>query len=74
MDLNLNPTFEPHAMNASLEGNVFYGLPATGFEAVNYVNSQVVAGVLSNYSGTFRHRASRDCIGGGGDGGSVPCS
>lgn len=74
MNLNLNPTVEPHAMNASLEGNVFYGLPATGFEAVNYVNNAVQAGVLSNYSGTFRHRASRDCIGGGGDGGSVPCS
>ncbi|MGA9827130.1 MAG: hypothetical protein WBQ57_02165, partial [Rhodanobacteraceae bacterium] len=31
--LGLNPPAEPHAMRASIEGNVFNGLPATGFAA-----------------------------------------
>ena len=50
-----------HASRASIDGDVYSGLPATGFEAVNYINTNVAAGVLSNYSGLFRHRASRAC-------------
>lgn len=51
-----------HALRAAGNGNVFYGLPATGFAAQNLVNSSIGgSGTLSNYSGLFRHRISRDC-------------
>jgi len=60
--LNLNPASQPHLLRASLDGDVYAGLPATGFEAVNYVNANVMPGGLSNYSATFRHRALRKCV------------
>jgi len=41
----------------------FIGLPVVGFWSVNYVNSSAAPGRLANYSGAFRHRASRDCQG-----------
>jgi hypothetical protein len=69
MQLGLNPTSQPHAMRTSAEGVVFNGLPATGFEAVYFVNGEVTPGTLANYSGLFRHRASRSCTGG-----SAACS
>jgi hypothetical protein len=51
-----------HALRAAANGNVFYGLPATGFAAQNLVNSSIGdTATLSNYSGLFRHRISRDC-------------
>lgn len=62
--LNLNPSAEPHALRASTNGNVFHGLPTTGFWANNLVNENVSAGVMSNYSGVYRHRASRSCTAG----------
>ena len=37
----------------------YFGLPAIGFWAVGYVNSQAQPGVLATYTGTFRHRGSR---------------
>lgn len=61
LQLDLNPTIQPHALRASRDGDVFNGLPATGFQAVNYVRGNVVPGTLSNYSATFGHRALRDC-------------
>ncbi len=61
MHLALNPVTQPHALRASRDGDVYAGLPATGFQAVNYVNGNVEPGVLSNYSATFRHRALRSC-------------
>lgn len=61
LQLDLNPTRQPHALRASRDGDVFEGLPATGFEAVNYVNLNAAPGMLSNYSMTFRHRALRNC-------------
>ncbi|WP_386070207.1 hypothetical protein ACFJIW_06800 [Tahibacter sp. UC22_41] len=61
MQLDLNPTRQPHALRASRDGDVFDGLPATGFQAVNYVNDNAAPGTLSNYSMTFRHRALRHC-------------
>lgn len=64
MRLGMNPAAQPHFSRASIDGDVYAGLPATGFEAVNYVNSNVAPGVLSNYSGLFRHRASRACTNG----------
>jgi hypothetical protein len=66
--LSLDDASEPHAMNPSNDGNVFHGLPATGFQATNAVNGDVMDGVLSNYSGLFRHRISRDCTGTGAGG------
>lgn len=60
--LALDPAVQPHALRASSDGDVFRGLPATGFQAVNYVNGNALPGVLSNYSGTFRHRAVRACV------------
>ena len=43
----------------SNEGDEYFGLPVTGFWSVNYVNSNAQPGKLSNYSGAYRHRASR---------------
>lgn len=37
------------------------GLPATGFMAYNLINENANPGLLANYSGAFRHRASRSC-------------
>ena len=47
------------------------GLPATGYMGFNVINANVTAGVLANYGGLFRHRASRSCSGGDAGG---PCS
>lgn len=59
--MDLNPVTQPHALRASRDGDVYSGLPATGFEAVNYVNANVTPGVMSNYSATSHHRALRSC-------------
>lgn len=59
--LTLDTAAQPHALRASSDGDVYSGLPATGFQAVNYINQNVGPGVLSNYSGGFRHRAVRAC-------------
>jgi hypothetical protein len=64
----LNPTTEPHALAASIEGKVFNGLPATGFAITNYINSNV-DGKLANYSGLWHHKGSRNCTAG-----TVTCS
>lgn len=55
-----------HTLHTSTNGNVFTGLPITGFQATNFVNSNVTAGVLANYSGAYRHRISRNCANAGG--------
>lgn len=60
MRIGFNPTSEPHQLNASSEGEVFDGLPATGFAITNYVNANV-AGRLANYSGLWHHKGSRSC-------------
>jgi hypothetical protein len=49
------------AMRPSNEGNVFSGVPVVGFLAVNYINSNVTPGVLSNYSAAYPHRSSASC-------------
>ncbi|WP_386070205.1 hypothetical protein ACFJIW_06795 [Tahibacter sp. UC22_41] len=59
--MDLNPTTQPHALRASRDGDVYSGLPATGFEAVNYVNANVTPGVMSNYSAASHHRTLRSC-------------
>ena len=40
-------------------GLAFAGLPVTGFWSANYVNTNAAPGALANYSGAYRHRASR---------------
>ena len=39
------------------------GLPATGFYAANIINTNAQPGKLANYSGVWRHRAHRSCVG-----------
>ena len=58
LDLSFPDTQE--ALTPSVEGNVFMGLPVTGFLVTNYVNAHAAPGVLGNYSGLYRHRISRD--------------
>jgi hypothetical protein len=41
----------------------FNGLPATGYMAFNVINANANPGLLANYGGLFRHRASRSCVG-----------
>ena len=50
-----------HSMRPALNGVVLHGLPVTGYEAINIVNTQAQPGMLANYGGLFRHRASRSC-------------
>ena len=67
LDLTLTSTpTQPHDLNPSNNGNVFTGLPVTGFEAVNFVTGDSGGSILSNYSGAYRHRISRLCANGGG--------
>jgi hypothetical protein len=62
---NLTLTGNGHDMRPANNLNQFHGLPITGFEATNFVNGSVgSSGVLSNYSGVFRHRQSRNCTNG----------
>jgi hypothetical protein len=63
MRIGFNPMSEPHALNASSEGEVFDGLPATGFAMSNFINNNV-AGSLANYSGLWHHKGSRSCVAG----------
>jgi hypothetical protein len=46
-------------------GNVFLGLPATGFSVVEYVNGNI-NGALANYTGLYRHKFHRTCTNAGG--------
>lgn len=61
MRIALNPSTESHLLSASSEGEVFEGLPATGFAITNYVNGNAAPGKLANYSGLWRHKGSRAC-------------
>jgi hypothetical protein len=59
-------TGRPVANNVSslpTTGNVFIGLPATGFSVVEYVNGNI-GGALANYTGLYRHKFHRTCYGG----------
>jgi hypothetical protein len=61
---NLTLTGNGHVLRAALNGNIFNGLPITGFEAVDFVNGNLTVGgvnTLANYSGVYRHRQSRSC-------------
>ncbi|HET7064745.1 MAG TPA: hypothetical protein VFI49_10770, partial [Rudaea sp.] len=58
--LDLSFPNSDEALRPSVEGNVFMGLPVTGFLVTNYVNAHAAPGILGNYSGLYRHRISRD--------------
>ena len=62
MRIALNPTTEPHLLRASSEGEVFEGLPVTGFAVSNYVNANAAPGKLANYAGLWSHKGSRSCV------------
>jgi hypothetical protein len=66
-----NPTTEPHQLVASSDGDVFDGLPGTGFAITNYVNANAQPGLLANFSGLWHHKGSRSCTAGGG---TLACS
>jgi len=61
MRIAFNPTTEPHLLSASTQGEVFEGLPATGFAITNYINANAAPGLLANYSGLWHHKGSRSC-------------
>ncbi|MBL0164630.1 MAG: hypothetical protein IPP82_13555 [Xanthomonadales bacterium] len=61
MRIALNPTTETHQMSPSTEGEVFDGLPATGFAISNFVNANAAPGKLANYAGLWHHKGSRSC-------------
>jgi hypothetical protein len=58
-----------HDMNPANNGNVFHGLPVTGFAATKFVNGFVpLPGggyALANYSATYHHRATIHCTNNG---------
>lgn len=59
----------PHQLNPATNGNIFHGLPLTGFAATKYVNDYVAipgGGIaVANYSGVYHHRATTGCTNGG---------
>ena len=53
-----------HQLNPASNGDIFHGLPVTGFAAIKYVNGAVTtSGVsaLANYSAAYRHRGTIAC-------------
>ena len=59
--LNLDLTGNGHDLRQANNGNVFHGLPVTGFWATDFVVSSSGGAALGNYSGVYRHRQSRSC-------------
>ncbi len=64
VDLANDSTGSPQLNHAipSLNGLKFLGLPALGFAAIDYVNGNVMPGLLANYSGAYPHRAHVTCV------------
>jgi hypothetical protein len=62
-----------HDMVPANNGNVFHGLPVTGFAATKFVNNflPLPGGgyALANYTATYHHRPTTNCTNGG-----IPCS
>jgi hypothetical protein len=61
----LSLTGNGHDMLPATNGNIFHGLPITGFQATDFVKSDV-GGVVAYYGGVNRHRISRSCSNGAG--------
>lgn len=59
-ELPITPTASGAARTGT--GNLFLGLPATGFSVVEYVNGNI-GGALANYTGLYRHKFNRTCEG-----------
>lgn len=55
------PTPIIRAMRASADGDVFNGLPASGFWAFNIENNNARPGVQGFYGGLYPHRGTRRC-------------
>jgi hypothetical protein len=60
-----DPGFIAADLTGSLDGDTYFGLPTTGFEAINVINSNAQPGKVANYSGFFKHRGSRAIIASG---------
>ena len=52
----------PHDLRAAHDGTQLRGLPAIGFEAINYVNANATPGVLANYSAALPMRSLAPCV------------
>ncbi|MBS0571401.1 MAG: hypothetical protein JSS28_12380 [Proteobacteria bacterium] len=68
LDFDVGVTPTKHRLTSG-NGNVFSGLPATGFAVQETVNSNVTAGVLANYTALYGHKYNRVCLSG-----QNPCS
>jgi len=62
-----------HQLASTLSGNVFNGLPVTGFWVTQLVNGNI-GGVLSNYTALYRHKLHRLCSTGGAIGTTGPAA
>ena len=63
----------PRLLRASHEGLRLQGLPAIGFEAINYVNANATPGVLANYSAAYPMRSLAPCVVDGSTAANVTC-
>ena len=63
----------PRLLRASHEGVQLQGLPAIGFEAINYVNANATPGVLANYSAAYPMRSLAPCVVDGGTAANATC-
>jgi hypothetical protein len=59
IDNAMIPSATNGIVNVTAAGVGLAGLPVAGFWSANYVNNNVTPGTLANYSGAFKHRASR---------------
>ena len=62
--INWDLSLSAHQLNPATNGNVFHGLPVTGFAATKFVNGAVstsTGAVLANYSAFYRHRGTTVC-------------
>lgn len=57
----LDLSFPGRVMRADINGNQFHGLPVNGHLVQRFINANANPGMLSNYSGMFRHRTERSC-------------
>lgn len=72
--LKLNLAQDGHDMRPATNGNVFHGLPVTGFAVTRFVNNFVPhpggGYAMANYTAAYHHRQTTICTGNNGD----PCS
>jgi hypothetical protein len=59
--LQLSQSYPGAALTASTNADIFTGVPVVGFSAINYVNGNVMPGVLSNYNATYMLRVRAAC-------------